>query len=387
MNPREIPVITHHCINNHPKDNPLGVIAFSADELVGHLQYLTDAGYEMVSVREAVQRAYAGRLGRSLVAVLTFDDGFLDNYLIVPEILRQFRATATFFVNPTHAVEGPVRTLSEHPNSWGFLNFDEMRALEKQGTVEVQSHTMTHDFNFISDRLVDLYTPRKFSHYYWLAWKLDPSTKTSWTGNAYELADRIPSGYPVFEWGRCMQAREFIPSMAFVDLCTRRFAQQGETSRAQLAVCAEKGTFESQEAYEKRTAWELSESKRVLEQQLSKTIDTVCFPGDAYNCTILSQAASAGYKTYMRHPREEGDSNLSALLSAPEAHRRGQMIGLRRLGIFSEYPRALPQKAMGYWMTKVAVRAFIGVSGYSRFLSAGRVVKRTAKALLGQTYD
>ncbi len=113
MNPHEIPVITHHCINDHPKDNPLGIIAFSAAELIGHLQYLRDAGYEMVSVREAVQRAYAGKLGTSRVAVLTFDDGFLDNYLIVPEILKQFGASATFFVNASHATDGRARTLDE----------------------------------------------------------------------------------------------------------------------------------------------------------------------------------------------------------------------------------------------------------------------------------
>jgi hypothetical protein len=182
-----------------------------------------------------------------------------------------------------------------------------------------------------------------------------------------------------------MQAREFSPSPDFVELCTRRFAERGEASKAGLAAVSGKGAFESQAAYEQRTQWEMTESKRVLEQQLSKTIDTVCFPGDVYTKAILSQAASAGYKTYMRHPREEGGSNLSALLSAPQAHRSGQMIGLRRLGIFSEYPKSLPQKAAGYLATKVAVRAFIGDPGYARFLSAGRVVKRSAKALLGQT--
>jgi hypothetical protein len=240
---------------------------------------------------------------------------------------------------------------------------------------------MSHDFNFVSDRLIDLYTPEKFTRYYWLAWKLDPSSRTSWHGDVYRFAASIPSGYPIFEWGRCMQAREFSPSQDFVELCVEQFKNPRRGSFEALSRYPTKGTFESEPAYEQRIEWELKQSKLVLEQRLSKHIDTVCFPGDAYDARMLSHAAAAGYTVYMRHPREQGGNNRAALLSAADTRANGRMIGLRRLGIFHEFPKFLPQKAMGYWATRIAVRAFIGVPGYTHFLAAGRVSKKMVKAL------
>jgi peptidoglycan/xylan/chitin deacetylase (PgdA/CDA1 family) len=384
-NEYEIPVITHHCINNHPEANPLGIIAFTADELAGHLLYLKDAGYEMISVKELMQRAYAGSIQKSRIAVLTFDDGFLDNYLIVPEILKQFNATGTLFVNPGNATNDSKRTLNEYPNAWGFLNFEEMRALEKQGSLEIQSHTMTHDFSFISDQLVDFYSPQKFSRYYWLIWKLHPFTKMEWTGDVYRFASLVPAGYPIFQWGRCMQAREFIPSKDFVDTCVNAFRCEGSRCLSKVNLMPNKGEYESEQNYSARVEAELLESKTILENELAKPINTICFPGDVYDEKILARAASIGYKVYMRHPREKGADNLSAIQSASTTnHLQTRMVGLRRLGIFSEYPKFLPLKTTAYWITKIAVRGFVGDSFYSWLLSAGRIPMRIKRRMLMQ---
>ena len=266
MNNHEILVVMHHSINNHPKANPLGRGSYTVDEFIEHLRYFQNAGYEMISVKELMQRACEENINKSRIAVLTFDDGFLDNYLIVPKILRQFKATGTIFVNPSHATNAPARTLDEYPNAWGFLNFEEMRELERQRILEVQSHTMTHDFSFISDQLVDFYTPQKFFRYYWLIWKLCPVTKTEWHGDVYRFADQIPTGYPIFQWGRCMQGREFIPSKDFIDFSIKNFLIEGHSCITRLELIPDKGIYESDENYQARIKYQLFESKSVLER-------------------------------------------------------------------------------------------------------------------------
>jgi hypothetical protein len=376
FNKYEIPVINYHSINNNPKANPLGIVSFTIDEFVGHLLYLQNAGYEMISLVELMQRALSGNIGKSLVAVLTFDDGFLDNYLNVQKILEKFKARGTIFVNPGHATEGRVRTIDEHPNAWGFLNFEEMRALDKRGILDVQSHTMTHDFSFVSDQLIDLYTPEQFSQYYWLVWKLCPSTITEWHGDVSRFARHVPSGYPIFQRGRCLQGKQFMPSQEFIDLCIKRFRVDGKKSIAELRSHPEKGGTESEQNYLARIDYQLRESKSVLEHQLSKTIDYICFPGNIYTEHLLSCATSIGYKVYMRHPREQGSNNLTALCSASATLLRNQMVGLRRFGVFSDYPKSFLDKTMARWAIKIALGAFIDDPLYSLCLSAGRFAKK-----------
>jgi hypothetical protein len=383
INKFEIPIVMYHSINNNPNANPLGKISCSVDEFIGQLLFFQQTGYEMISLGELIQRALSGNIGKSLIAVLTFDDGFLDSYLNVQKILEEFKARGTIFVNPGYATEGRARTIDEYPNAWGFLNFEEMRALDKRGILDIQSHTMTHDFSFVSDQLIDLYTPEKFSQYYWLVWKLYPSTATEWHGDVSRFACHVPSGYPIFQQGRCMQGRQFLPSQKFIDLCIKRFGTDGKNCISDLISYPEKGEFESEQNYLARVEYQLRESKSVLEHHLSKTIDCICFPGNVYTEQLLSCAASIGYKVYMRHTGKQGSDNLTALRSASVTFSLNHMVGLRRLWIYNVYPKSFLNKTTTYWATKIAIGGFIEDPFYSLCLSAGRFVKKKSRKFLG----
>lgn len=89
------------------------------------LQALNDAGYTFLF---ADQREKAA--GPSVI--LTFDDGYADNYTTVFPLLKKYNAKATIFM-----VSGQV-------DKEGYLTADQLREMADSGYVLIGSHTVTH---------------------------------------------------------------------------------------------------------------------------------------------------------------------------------------------------------------------------------------------------
>ena len=266
--------------------------------------------------------------------------------------------------------------MEEQPDAWGNLNFEEMRLLERSGVLEIQSHTLSHEDVFLSDRLIDFYTPDKFNLYYWLIWKLFPYTRYEWCGDVTRYNCLIPSGYPIFEYGRSLRGREFIPSAEFVDQCVQLYKVKGTHCITNLQLYPDKGGYEPEESYAQRVDEQIVQSKCVLERELSKRIVCICFPGDIYSNPLLSHAQLAGYKVYMRPHWGERMSNLSALKDAKRTLDNDQMIGLQRSVFTYGYRGTLPMETAAYWAAKVTVESAQGNAFYSGSLSIAKLIKR-----------
>lgn len=377
MNPFEIPIVMYHSINDNPSANPLGCLSFFTEEFIAHLQYFKNEDFEFATISELLEKALHGKIRKGKIVALTFDDGYLDNYLIAADILRDFRAKGTIFVNPDHAPSGPVRSLKEVPDAWGTLNYNEMRLLEKSGTFEIQSHTLSHEDVFVSDRLIDFYTPEKFSFYYWLFWKLYPEIRKDWQGDTSRYCELIPTGYPIFEYGRPLRCKQFLPSDEFINLCIQQFQTNGNKCMAGLQAYTPKGVYESDEAYAQRVDEQITQSKAILEQQLSKKVESICFPGDVYSAPLLSCAQKAGYKVFMRHPREKTNGNLAALRAAKQTLSAHQMIGLRRFVFNYDYRNIFPKQSAAYWFARITVEGIQGNALYTGGLYTARWLKRS----------
>src|SRR5690606_13426141 len=161
--------------------------------------------------------------------VLTFDDGYLDNWVYACPILKKYKLKATIFVNPefVDTSEEVRRTLEDvwagrckagDLATLGFLNWEEIKALESGGVMEIQSHSMSHNFYFCSDQIIDYYHGQE--NYHWLAWLKRPDRKPFWITDAQK--DTFPSGYPIFKYGRALGLRRFFPHEAFVNAYTAK---------------------------------------------------------------------------------------------------------------------------------------------------------------------
>ncbi|HOF87096.1 MAG TPA: polysaccharide deacetylase family protein [Armatimonadota bacterium] len=369
----DLPIVMLHTVNDAPQEHPLGFLTFSSRQFRAFLRFFQRDGYRTIFFSELPALIAAGALGREKLVLLTFDDGFLDNALIALPILQEFGMKATIFANPGYAGAGPARTLADVPNAWGYLNVAELRALQQSGVFDVQSHTMTHDFIFTDDTIVDLYTPDKFDQYHWLCWMLHPPCAREWHGDVRRFASRIPTGYPIFTYDRCLAGRQFIPDPAFVARCLEN-AQRAHSRPLEALRDMPAGDYESQEAYEGRVREQLAGSRAVLASTLGTTIDTVCFPGGCYNPLVLAQAEEAGYRYYMRASRDRSGMNVPALSAAPLP----PLVGLRRLSFTHDYPQALPASLAAYWLAKISISAYQG----DAWFRGGKQMLRAARRLL-----
>ena len=94
--------------------------------------------------------------------VLTLDDGYVDNWVALTPLLQAYGFNAivfasTDFVDPRPVVRPRVGDgARESALEWkGYLSWDEMRAAEASGTIEIQSHAKTHTWYFTSDKIID----------------------------------------------------------------------------------------------------------------------------------------------------------------------------------------------------------------------------------------
>lgn len=340
----DIPILMLHTVNDNPKLNPLGELSVSAKGLDAYLKVFRRWGYQMISMDDLINKNYNEK---KPFVVLTFDDGYKDNLTVALPVLTRYGARATIFVNPAFVSEQ-----SDEESDWGFMTWDEVDVAAKSGVFDIQAHTMTHEFIFTSDKVVDYYTPEKFNKYYWLAWMLWPDSPRLWNSTAMEYKTKIPTGYPIFEYNRRLSARKFTPDTNYVTYLIEEY-KKGNTNAGE-AYSGSRGEYETAKQFTDYAVWEVDECKKIIESKTGKVVHTLCFPGGGYTDKVLDIARNSGYKCYMNASRLRVGNNNDHLT----AMHGGEFVGFNRtsfslihLGLFSD-------SFYDYWVAKMSLGAY-----------------------------
>lgn len=123
----KIPVLMYHAVS----DNCWGIesLFVSPGELEKQLQYLTEEGYTPIHFEDLGK---ADQIQKPIL--LTFDDGYDDNYTELFPLLQKYNAKATVFM-----IADLIGT--EH-----YLTEAQLREMSESGLVSIQSHTESHEF-------------------------------------------------------------------------------------------------------------------------------------------------------------------------------------------------------------------------------------------------
>lgn len=126
---RGVPVICYHSINKDPsRKSPIIV---SEEKLRQHLQTIKDAGYTTLTMAELNDYLFKNKPIPEKSVVITFDDGYRDNYNNAFPILKEFNMSATIFV------------ISSYLNRDLYLTSEEIKEMSDYG-IDIESHTVSH---------------------------------------------------------------------------------------------------------------------------------------------------------------------------------------------------------------------------------------------------
>ncbi len=270
-------------------------------------RYLKRKGFRTGHLNEWYEAIGKGEEADPKLVFMTFDDGYLDNWVIAAPILRKYKLKATVFVNPEF-IDPSAGFRPTLEDLWegraeesellklGFMNWDEIKALDRSGTLDIQSHSMSHNYYFQSDKIIDVYEGQ--TDYHWMPWISHPDRKYKWLTE--DQRSLVEPGTPVFEYGRALGLRRYFPDPEISEL-GRKLHQDSVGKEELISSCNDAlqrhpGRFETDEEMRERFTYELSESKALLEKELSKPVDFLCWPGGGYRKESLDLAIEAGYK-------------------------------------------------------------------------------------------
>lgn len=124
-----VPILMYHSIEsiNPPHPNSVNPEAFAKQ-----MDFIQSGGYKVLSFDELIQSIENNQLPRHSV-VVTFDDGYANNYSVAFPLLKEKKIPAMIFITP------------EQIGQPGYLTWDQIKEMERSG-ISFGSHTVNHTY-------------------------------------------------------------------------------------------------------------------------------------------------------------------------------------------------------------------------------------------------
>lgn len=124
-----IPVLNYHQIN----DEAHNALTVSTPEFEAQMKYLAENGYHPITTEELADYLEKGASLPEKPILITFDDGYIDNYKNAYPILKKYNLKGTIFIITDY--------LNVYPN---YLTWEIAQEMQDSGIIDIQCHTMTH---------------------------------------------------------------------------------------------------------------------------------------------------------------------------------------------------------------------------------------------------
>lgn len=155
---RGIPVLTYHHVN--PIGSSVNVTPQNFDR---QMKLLKGSGYYTLNTDELLAIIKGNKQIPQKAIMITFDDGWLDNWFFAFPILKKYNLKAVIFVITSLITENCIRKLpdinysaslpthkecldyiKEGNASKVILSWEELKVMENSDLIDIQSHTHTH---------------------------------------------------------------------------------------------------------------------------------------------------------------------------------------------------------------------------------------------------
>ncbi len=133
----EVPILMYHSIlrsTNTHGNYIISEAAFEAD-----LKFLKDNGYTTVVMQDLIDYVYSGKALPQKPVVLTFDDGYFNNFSYAFPQLKKYNSKAVLSIIGYYT-DLYTKTPDENP-SYSHVTWDNVKTMMESGLVEMQNHS------------------------------------------------------------------------------------------------------------------------------------------------------------------------------------------------------------------------------------------------------
>lgn len=139
----QVPILMYHKVNPDGRSGGLG-LRVPPDRFAEQMEYLHDNEYRTISLFDLVSFLKEGGELPPRPVVITFDDGYLDNYLYAFPVLKKYGFTATIFVvasyvGKTNLFDVKAGLQPENP----LAGWEQLKEMAAYG-ITIGSHTLDH---------------------------------------------------------------------------------------------------------------------------------------------------------------------------------------------------------------------------------------------------
>lgn len=122
----QVPILVYHCVGDNPVSPDGDGLFVSTETFEQQMLFLKHMGYTTIFAKDLDQPLPQRPI------VITFDDGYENNYTEAFPILEKYNMKATIFV---------VGGMVNEPSKLNRLTWEQMKEMEQSGRIDIQSHT------------------------------------------------------------------------------------------------------------------------------------------------------------------------------------------------------------------------------------------------------
>lgn len=132
-----LPIIMYHGIIKD--ESRPGTYVVTTDEFESDLKYLKENGYTTVVVQDLLDYVKKGTPLPKKPIMLTFDDGFYNNYVYAYPLLQSYGAKMV--LSPVGSFTDAFTKSGDKHAAYSYLNWEDIKTMSDSGLVEIQNHT------------------------------------------------------------------------------------------------------------------------------------------------------------------------------------------------------------------------------------------------------
>lgn len=272
---KAVPIFLYHNVNN--------ISAVKPEIFEKHLKIIKDLGMNTATMKEFFEKKV-----KKNTVLITFDDGYYDNYKYVFPLLKKYNMKATIFLNTLYIKEKRENDVEIEKAGKVFLDamkryikygdgtteqymtWEEIKEMFESGLVDFHAHSHKHTPMFNGDKILGI------------------SKKENMDNDDLYLYGKLEEGYPIFSKRGEYSGKATLIKKEFFEIFREYYLKNLKEildekellKRAQKYIDENKFYFhiESDAEYENRIKEEYILNKSLIEKNLKNEVLFFCWP-------------------------------------------------------------------------------------------------------------